>query len=181
MCIKDRKYSVRELQPPGYLQGGTIPGSGGGNASVQDLISSIDVFAGSHLVEYNFCEILPVSIAGRVWVDTNDNCVFDGQEQPLSGVKIDLLDGNGIVVATRFTDASGQYHFDHLLPNNYSVHEHQPSGYLQGGQIAGSKGGDASSTDFIQDVTLVSGDEAVEYNFCERLAGSISGYVFRDG
>ena len=123
-------YSVRELQPQGYLQGGTVPGSGGGDASVQDLISSVGIFAGDRLVEYNFCEIKPVSIAGRVFVDLNHDCMFDENEQPLSGVKIELLDGNGIVVETTFTDASGQYHFDNLLPNTYSVHEFQPGGYL---------------------------------------------------
>lgn len=175
------KYSVRELQPQGYLQGGTIPGSGGGDASVQDLISSIGIITGDRLVDYNFCEIKPVSIAGRVFVDLNHDCMFDENEQPLSGVKIELLDGNGIVVETTFTDASGQYHFDNLLPNTYSVHEFQPGGYLQGGQMAGSRGGNDTTTDYIQDVSLVSGDQAVEYNFCEQLAGSISGYVFRDG
>ena len=174
-------YAVRELQPQGYLQGGTVPGSGGGNASVQDLISAIDIPSGAQLVEYNFCEIEPVSIAGKVWVDTNANCLFESGEQPLSGVKIELLDGNGIVVQTTFTDAAGRYHFDNLPPNNYSVHEFQPSGYFQGGQVAGSHGGDDTNEDLILDATLRSGDRAVEYNFCEQPAGSISGYVFRDG
>lgn len=174
-------YAVRELQPSGYLQGGTVPGSGGGNASVPDLISAIEIASGAQLVEYNFCELEPVSIAGRVFVDLNNNCLFDGQEQPLAGVKIELLDGNGILVASTFTNALGQYRFDQLRPNNYSVRELQPSGYFQGGQVAGSFGGDDSVDDFIQDVNLFSGDHAVEYNFCEQPAGSISGYVFRDG
>ena len=175
------KYAVREFQPPDYLQGGTVPGTGGGDGSVQDLISAIDILAGAQLVEYNFCEILPVSIAGRVWVDLNNDCILDSNEQPLSGVKIELLDGNGIVVQTTFTDSSGQYQFDDLVPNTYSVHEYQPSGYVQGGQMAGSHGGDDLTTDLIVDVSLTSGDQAINYDFCEQLVGSISGYVFRDG
>ena len=174
-------YAVRELQPPGYLQGGTVQGSGGGDASVQDLITAIDIPSGAQLIEYNFCEIEPVSIAGRVFVDLNNNCIFDGVEQPLSGVKIELLDGNGIVVETTFTNAEGKYKFDNLPPNSYSVREFQPSGYFQGGQVAGSHGGDDTTVDLIGDVGLFSGDQAVNYDFCEQPAGSISGYVFRDG
>lgn len=174
-------YAVRELQPAGFLQGGTVPGSGGGDGSVQDLITAIDIPSGAQLIEYNFCEIEPVSIAGRVWVDLDQDCVFDEIEQPLSGVRIELLDGNGIVVHTAFTDAQGRYSFVNLPPNNYSVHEFQPSGYFQGGQMAGSHGGDDSTTDLILDVNLFSGDQAINYDFCEQPAGSISGYVFRDG
>ncbi|MCE9526291.1 MAG: carboxypeptidase regulatory-like domain-containing protein, partial [Planctomycetales bacterium] len=174
-------YAVRELQPAGYLQGGTTPGSGGGDASIPDLISGIDIPSGAQLVDYDFCEIKPVSIAGRVFVDIDDDCIFDANEQPLSGVKVELLDGNGIVVQTTLTNAQGQYHFDNLPPNSYSVHEFQPKGYFQGGQMAGSHGGDDMTDDLIQDVNLMSGDNAVEYNFCEKPGGSISGYVFRDG
>lgn len=174
-------YIVRELQPTGYLQGGQIAGSGGGNDSVQDVISQIAIPSGAALINYDFCEREPVQIAGRVFVDVNFNCLLDPQETSLAGVKIELLNLGGSVVQTTFTASDGTYAFVNLPPGVYSVREIQPTGYFQGGQVAGSHGGDDFSQDLIADVELFSGAHATEYNFCENPPGSISGYVFRDG
>ncbi len=173
-------YSVRELQPAGLLQGGQKVGSGGGNASVTDLISQIQVGSGMELVGYDFCEIPPAEISGMVYVDANQDCVFQANESPLAGVTITLLDATGIVVATTLTDAAGRYKFTGLKPGDYSVRQQQPAGYFQGGQKAGSGGGDDSQTDVISSIGIGAGAKLVNYDFCERLPASISGTVFVD-
>ena len=47
----------------------------------------------------------PGSIAGKVWVDPDEDCVFDSGEEPLEGVTIELLDGGGNVIRTTTTNA----------------------------------------------------------------------------
>jgi protocatechuate 3,4-dioxygenase beta subunit len=174
-------YAVRELQPGGYLQGDQHVGSGGGNASVTDLLSQIPIHSGDDLVDYDFCEMLPVSIAGIVWLDTTRNCQIDDGEARLGGVTIQLLDASGQIVTTTVTAGDGTYKFDNLRAGTYSVHEVQPAGYFEGCTHAGSLGGDDSVQDSIATIVTKSGDHGINYNFSEVPAGSISGYVFRDG
>ncbi len=173
-------YSVREVQPTGLLQAGQRAGSGGGDASQTDLISQIIVGAGVALVDYDFCEIPPAEISGNVYVDTDQDRVRDAGEAPIAGVTITLLDQNGSIVATTQTDANGQYKFTGLRPGNYTVREQQPAGYFQGGQKAGSGGGNDSVTDVISSIAIGVGAALVNYDFCEQLPGSISGNVFAD-
>ncbi len=179
--LKPGTYTVREEQPAGYLQGGQKAGSAGGNDTLTDVISAIPVGAGQVLTDYNFCEVLPASINGQVWVDLDFDCLRDPEEQPLSGVKIELLDATGKVIATTFTDAAGKYSFLGLNPGTYTVRETQPAGYFQGGQMAPATGGDDSIEDIISSLVLQSGDAIQEANFCEVPPAKISGYVFQDG
>lgn len=173
-------YAVREQQPAGYRQGGQMVGSHGGDASVTDLLSQLNV-NGTNLVNYDFCEILPVSIAGMVWNDPNGNCVYEQGESPIAGVTVQLLDANGNVIATRLTDSEGRYKFDDLKPGTYSVRELQPAGYIDGGDLVGSHGGNNNTNDLLANVSLKSGDQAVNYDFCETPPSKLSGFVFRDG
>ena len=60
---------------------------------------------------------LPSSLSGYVYVDANNNGVFDAGETPIGGVQLTLLDANGNPTGlTAVTDASGFYHFDNLCP-----------------------------------------------------------------
>jgi protocatechuate 3,4-dioxygenase beta subunit len=174
------EYSVREVQPAGYFQGDQHAGSGGGDDSTADLIKSIFVGPGEALFDYNFCEIPPASIGGTVFVDIDQDCVYDADEAPLAGVTITLVDMNGNVVATTQTNANGQYEFTGLRPGEYSIRETQPAGYLQGGQRAGSGGGDDSQQDIIRSIDVTAGSQLVDYDFCEIPPASISGTVFVD-
>ena len=81
---------------------------------------------GTNLINYDFCELLPVSIAGMVWNDPNGNCVYEQGESPIAGVTVQLLDANGNVIRTLQTDSQGRYKFDDLKPGTYSVRELQP-------------------------------------------------------
>ena len=88
------KYSVMEIQPRGWLDGIDTPGNLGGVAAVSppgDMISQIMINWGDSGTEYNFGELLPGSIAGRVVDCANDTVI--------SNVQVDLLDGQGHVLA----------------------------------------------------------------------------------
>jgi hypothetical protein len=145
------------------------------------LLASVVLKSGDNAINYNFCELVPVSIAGRVFADTNGNCEYNEGEQGIAGVTIELLDEEGQVVATRQTDSQGRYKFDVLPPGVYTVREVQPGGFFDGGESAGSHGGDDSVDDTVSGISLLSGDNATDYDFCEKPPASLSGYVFRDG
>jgi len=183
-------YSVREHQPTGYLEGMDILGTVGGvtvsTHGGTDLLSNIVLGPGAAGIDYDFCEELPASLAGKVWNDTNGDCVYEPETDiPLSGVKIDLLDNSGNVVATTSTDSQGNYQFTGLGPGVYGVREHQPAGYLEGMDILGTVGGvvvgQHGGRDLLAQITLGPGAAGVDYDFCEELPATISGYVFQDG
>ncbi len=171
-------YGVHEVQPVGYFDGDEHAGSAGGNVA-DDLITHVALASGVHATNYDFCELLPVSISGRVVVDTGGDCQNDPEAPPISGVTIQLLDAQGHVVGTTTTDAQGHYSFDNLPPGTYGVHEVQPLGYFDGDEHAGSAGGNVSN-DLITNFVLVSGTHATNYDFCEVLPVGISGFVHVD-
>ena len=179
-------YAVVEIHPVGWLDGKDTPGNLGGVAAVSppgDMISQIMINWGQMGTEYNFGELLPGSIArprpcrraARIATSTIRTIL-------LEGVRIDLLDGSGNVIATTLTNADGEYSFTGLRPGTYSVREHQPAGYFDGGERVGTAGGTAdiaNDTDSA-DIALGSGVNGVQYDFCEKLPASISGRVIAD-
>ncbi|MBM4094352.1 MAG: hypothetical protein FJ276_33835, partial [Planctomycetes bacterium] len=109
-------YSVRETQPTSYFHGGQHAGSQGGDDSVRDVISAVDIGAGRHLVDYNFSELPPASISGYVFQDGapilsltgrppgNLPAIRDGSrtpdDTPIAGVTLELRHGlTGEVIA----------------------------------------------------------------------------------
>lgn len=178
-------YSITETTPNGYLDGkdevGTINGSVNGVLEQSDRFGNIVLVAGNKGINYNFGEILPGRIAGKIWVDSNPNGKKDPSERILSGVKVELLDESGKVIATTTTDATGRYVFDSLPPGKYQVREIQPSGYFQGGQLAPPNNGNATKQDLVSDVVVGSGEQIDDIDFYEIPPAKISGYVFQDG
>jgi protocatechuate 3,4-dioxygenase beta subunit len=198
--LRPGMYTVQESQPAGYLQGGQQAGSKGGDDSQPDIIKAIPIGSGENLVDYNFCEILPATLAGRVYSDPNENCEFDEGDSPLAGVRIDLFNGSGNLVATTYTNAAGQYKFENLRPGEYSVVETQPTGYFNGAARPGTGGGNGSNDpdcgcgepigggvgtadagNKISQIQIPGGANLTEYNFCELPPAQLSGYVYQDG
>ncbi len=180
------RYTIRETQPAGWIDGldtpGHIDGRPEGVASTPgDAISRIQLRWSEVGRDFNFGELRPGSIAGRIHSDLDSDCLMDEDEQPISGVRVELRNAAGQVVDSTRTDAHGRYRFDGLAPGAYSVREIQPSGYFQGSQRAGSGGGDDSTQDVIRNIIVASGDVLTDYDFCEEPPSAISGFVFQDG
>ncbi|MBX7166629.1 MAG: carboxypeptidase regulatory-like domain-containing protein [Pirellulales bacterium] len=173
-------YQVKELQPAGYFDSGDHVGSAGGTLVAPDTISSIVLGAGVNAVSYDFCELEPASVAGRVFADFDGDCVFDAGETPLANVTIHLLDAGGNEVATTLTDADGRFKFENLTPGVYSIREDQPGGYFDGGDVIGTAGGVHEAPDTIRNIVLGGGVAATGYDFCENLPAKLAGFVFVD-
>ncbi len=182
------QYAVMEVQPAGWLDGKDTPGNLGGVAAVSppgDMISMIMINWGDMGTEYNFGELLPGSIAGRIHADDGPDCDFDNPHIFLSGVQVDLLDGEGNVIGVTHTNENGEYEFAGLRPGTYSVREHQPQAYFDGGERVGTLGGSSSDVlgvySLFTGIHVGSGEQGIQYDFCEKPGAELSGYVFIDG
>ena len=177
-------YSIVAEQPAGYSDGidsvGTIQGELTGSNHANDQLSGVHLKQGQSAVEYNFGEVLPASLAGRVHVDLDGDCLYDTDEPTLSGVVIRLFDHRGAEVEQVLTDLDGRYAFVDISPGTYTVVEDQPDGYFEGGASVGSFGGNVMDASRIGSVVLGSGQDATDYNFCEQLAAELTGHVFGD-
>ena len=179
-------YRVVETQPAGYLSVGSTPGTVNGETrglvTTVDILSSINLEGGDDSIHNDFAEVVPASVSGYVYVDANNNGVFDTGETPIAGAQLTLLDGSGTSTGkTATTDGAGFYRFDSLMPGNYGVSEAQPTGYFDGLDAAGTAGGSAQNPgDLINGLKLVGGQNGLNYNFGELLPGCISGYVYVD-
>ncbi|MEX2168228.1 MAG: SdrD B-like domain-containing protein [Pirellulales bacterium] len=176
-------YAVMEVHPAAWLDGLDTPGTLGGIADASpsgDMIRQITVNYGDDGVEYNFGELLPGSIGGRVGASRTADCNFDNPDIPLGGVKIDLRDGQGNFIKSTTTNDQGFYRFDNLRPGEYQIFEHQPDEYYDGGDRIGTSGGDKLANDHIGEIHLGSGVDATQYDFCEKVGANISGYVYHD-
>lgn len=61
------------------------------------------------------------AVGDFVWIDSDDDGIQDPSEPVLSGVKVELLDGDGRVVGTTVTDGQGRYLFDRLPAGTYQM------------------------------------------------------------
>jgi uncharacterized repeat protein (TIGR01451 family) len=191
--LRPGSYALTQgAQPAGTLSGRTLAGSGGGTvtspAVVASRIDGIVLLAGQTAADNLFGEIPPARLAGRVWLDANDNGSIEGSETGLSGVTVNLsgTDDQGVAVtATVNTGADGSYAFENLRPGNYSLVEPaQPANTTNGQTVPGSAGGAATAVNTtpsaIAGIVLRVGQAGVGNNFGERSDAQISGRVWLD-
>ena len=181
-------YTVVEVQPDGYLDGGEhlgkVDGATSGILATNDTFAGIVLSSGSEGTNYNFCEHVPAGLSGTVWHDQNNDGVRDAGEDTIANVRIQLFNDKGDLIAEEVTDSNGRYSFDNLMPGTYKVTEIQPASYVDGkdslGTVSGVSVGDVTN-DMFSSITLGGGERGVNYDFGEIRHGSISGRVHADG
>ena len=131
--------------------------------------------------ENNFGEIVPSSISGSVFIDTNDDGIRQTDEPGVQGVTITLSGVNDLGQTVRLvtvSNSSGSFEFGQLRPGQYTLTESPLADYTDGKDAAGTAGGNVG-TDVISTVNLKPGVAAADYTFSE-LGTSVSGRVFTD-
>jgi uncharacterized protein (DUF2141 family) len=118
-------------------------------------------------------QLIPGSIGGLVYEDSNANSARDAGEPPLSGATLTLTptDPAGSP-QTAASAADGTFLFEKLGAGTYSLTQTAPAGFTQ----------TQPATDGYQ-VTLASGGSSLNNNFGDFkgvLLGSLAGFVFND-
>jgi len=126
--LRPGTYTLTETQPTGYLDGKETSGTPWpgtvDNTQVSQTISGITIPTGTASTtgeNYNFGEVLPWAIGDRVWLDENGDGIQDAGEDGIANVVVQLVDGDGVVVATTRTDTEGNYLFTGVIPGTYTV------------------------------------------------------------
>ena len=126
-------YTITETQPSGYADGIDTVGSLGGSSPANDtfLIGQAAFTAGANGTGYNFGERVAAyaQVSGRVWFDANhDRIDNEGASAGRQGWIVELIkrdnpldNSSYLLIAQTTTDATGNYAFTDLLPNNESV------------------------------------------------------------
>ena len=137
---------------------------------------------------------LPISVSGKVFLETDLDLQQDAGEPGLAGVALALWqldDGTYRFTGhTTATDAQGRYLFGlglNLQPGVYQVRETQPAGLFSVGAVPGTvAGAPAGRTvtgdrDLLTDIAVpLGGTHAVDFDFAEAAPAELSGYVYHD-
>ncbi len=67
------------------------------------------------------CDAAPLEIGNHVWLDTDRDGIQDPSEAALSGVTVQLLDANGVLLASAITAPDGSYRFPIAAGAAYTV------------------------------------------------------------
>ncbi len=179
--LRPGTYTLTETRPTGYIDGDDSIGSQGGTVGVSSF-SNVDVVSGTNGVNNNFANLVPASLSGVVFLDSNDNGILDNGEGGIAGASVALAGTNDLGAAvslTTTTTSNGAYSFNNLAPGTYTLAVTQPSGYLAGTDSIGSLGGTVGSG-MLSNISLALGVGGSGNNFAELRAASLSGFAYVD-
>ncbi len=85
--------------------------------------------AGGAAATANFAVIQQTgTVSGRVFNDLNENGIQDADESGIPGIRVELRDSSGNLIATAVTGDDGAYLFSNVKEGNYTVSEQDPEG-----------------------------------------------------
>ncbi|NEW60394.1 hypothetical protein GSY74_03790 [Sulfurovum sp. bin170] len=164
--LEPEEYRVVFSIPTGYKV--TKQNQGGDDAKDSDTdthgkTALITVIAGEEITTVDMgIYQAPAKLGNRVWYDSNENGLQDGDERGIAGIKVELYTHNSELIATKSTNSQGIYQFGDLAPNRYFVKFIVPNGYIISPKDRGSndsKDSDADTIGKTDIVTLVAGQE----------------------
>lgn len=154
-----------------------------GTTSAGEITTSLT--AGQNRTNADFSYAGTGSIGDRVWLDRDNDGVFDAGETGLGGVDVDVtwFGGDGVpgggddVVFSTTTDADGNYLVDHLPAGNHRVTvdvADLPAGVLPTHDL------DGTGTPHVAETTLTAGQDRIDADFGYVGVGSVGDQVWFD-
>ncbi|HVX09745.1 MAG TPA: SdrD B-like domain-containing protein [Pirellulales bacterium] len=172
-------YEIVETQPPTYLpvgsSAGNVNGVTYGVSSDAHTLNKIVVLGGEDVVDNDFSQSLPNSIAGTVRVAPIGT--GEPSDAPKGGVQVLLFDKTGKQVGSTTTASDGSYSFTNLGPGTYTVKEVVPTGYYAINDVVGSDGGTAVDLTTLGNIVLTSNENGVKYDFYLQQPVTLAGVV----
>jgi hypothetical protein len=111
-------YSVQVAPPSGFVA--TTPTS-----------LPVTTSSGQNVAGLNFGEFQTVTVSGNVYNDLNGNGFQNTGEPGLANWEVDVKDSGGKVVASAFTDSSGNYTVTGVGPGSFTLSEVVQGGWVQ--------------------------------------------------
>ena len=167
--LRPGAYTVVETQPGNFLDGKDTTGTPPGGIASNDNLANLVLTSGFNGVNNNFGELVPASIAGFVYVDSDDDGVKDPNENGIPGASVLLTgfdDFGPVVRPAATTGGDGSYQFLNLRPGTYALVETQPINFNDGKDTIGTPGG-LSVNDNFSTILLPAGFQGVNNNFGE--------------
>ncbi|MFO1326127.1 MAG: SdrD B-like domain-containing protein [Rubrivivax sp.] len=194
--VAGQDYRLCELQPDGYSNGPTLPGTSGSSARANEiLVSALPVTgAGDHRFgEWPQPDTpQPSFIEGLVYVDRDrDGRLGDAEPTRIGGVVVRLVAGDscsGTEVGRTTTDEAGRWRFPGgnvtaarvLAGERYSVCEEQPGAWADGATNPGTGGRTPARNHILIDELPAAGSTANHFGeWGARLDGHV--WLDRDG
>ena len=94
------------------------PQSPGSLTSTPITVQPDDVYVDA---DFGFTSQTGSTLADRIWYDADGDGVQDAGEPGIGGVTVDLLDSNGVIIASVVTDPDGNFAFTGLPDGDYSI------------------------------------------------------------
>lgn len=150
---------------------------------ITGITSCENLISGENNMTYDAGIYQYAKIGDKVWLDENGDGQQDPNEDGFENVEVKLMDCNGTIFETQFTDINGFYLFDNLVPGNYKIKFISPLDYSFSIKDNGDDtlDSDPDLTTGITDCeTLESGEDNRTYDAGLLYFGSLGDYVWED-
>ncbi|MEM1119009.1 MAG: SdrD B-like domain-containing protein [Bacteroidota bacterium] len=117
------------------------------------------------------------TITGFVWYDLNENGLQNEGENGIPGVRVDLLDGSGNVIANTTTDANGEYDFTDIKSNDYTLEFDASNDPVVGDNYETTLQDVGSDERFDSDISQTSNDVSFTFNASQGNADYDAGFT----
>jgi hypothetical protein len=132
---------------------------------------------GANRTDVDFGYAAAASLGDRLWYDIDGDGTQDANETGLNGVTVQLVDGNGNVIATTVTGGDGNYTFTGLAGGTYTVRI-VASTLPQ--ESAPTFDADGTATPDVATVTLATGEDRTDVDFGYRGTAALGDRVWYD-
>lgn len=184
-ALRTGEYRIRALLPKGYAFT-LVSGEEAGNHFAaregrrENTLTGVTVTAGQ-VNALAVGAVMPGAISGVAYLDDDFSAMMEKKEQIVSGLKVELYNAQGELVAQDRTNGKGRYEFAELNPGTYQVRTTAKAGYaftrLGEGNVVVNTGSGEGQTDWIE---LALGQELTHMDMGMIRPGTVEGSVFAD-